>query len=407
MGDPRIVRSNAPEVAILNAKPTVTGQDKAKELAAVAKKNGGKMPPSSDSDWAKWITATGGGLLGYSLASSFLDDKTYEEKRKESVWSKVLRELASIGVGAAGAYGGYLLGKKAATNDVNAVSAPAREGHNDPLWDPIGKNWVLREDATGDGPYVDLFGEKRDAASAWKWPWAGFAAGSLVGGGVSAVHGARRTGEWLRGGAPKQVVGKDGVVENRVLPENSPKILEMKGNVRDINNALNDDAAKNKIYAEETARIKQENAQALANYEAKKKQLNDQFASDMDAYVNDEIPRYNERKKAWENSKGKKGPMSKAPAMPKKPTFKNFVPKDNPLPPILSGHTAADLATARSNLRKALGRRAAGGWGGAIASFLASWLMGRQALNNYNEEARVDAELSARGIDPKTVDLSN
>ena len=78
MGNPRIVRSNAPEVVILNSKPTVTGQDKAKELAAIAKKNGGKT------DWAKWITSTGGGLLGYSLASSFLDDKTYEEKRKES-----------------------------------------------------------------------------------------------------------------------------------------------------------------------------------------------------------------------------------------------------------------------------------------------------------------------------------
>ena len=405
MAEPRIIKSNSPEGLLYSSNQTA--QMKSRELALAAKKNGGKAPNPSDSDWAQWITATGGGLLGYSLASSFLDDKTDEDKRKESVWSKVLRELASIGVGAAGAYGGYMLGKQAATNDVNTVLGPVRGRKADPLWDTRSKNWVNREDATGPGPYFDLYGEKRDAASSWKWPWAGFAAGSLVGGGVSAVHGARRTGEWLRGGAPKQVIGKGGVVENIVLPENSPKIREMKGNVRDINNALNDDAAKNKIYAEEIARIKQENAQALANDAAKKKQLNDQFASDMDAYVNDEIPRYNERKKAWENSKGKKGPMPKAPAMPKKPTFKDFVPKDNPPPPILSGHTAAELATARSNLRKALGRRAAGGWLGAISSFLASWLMGRQALNNYNEEARVDAELSARGIDPKTVDLSN
>lgn len=397
MGNPRIVRSNAPEVVILNSKPTVTGQDKAKELAAIAKKNRGKT------DWAKWITSTGGGLLGYSLASSFLDDKTYEEKRKESVWSKVLRELASIGVGAAGAYGGYLLGKKAATNDVNAVSAPAREGYNDPLWDPSGKNWVLREDATGDGPYVDLFGEKRDAASAWKWPWYGLSAGSAAGAIASGWHGARRTGEWLRGGEPKQVIGKDGVVVNEVNPENSIKMRNLKGEVSKIDSALAEDAAKTKIHEEELRRISDKNTQLKKEHLADQKALLRKHDADMQRFYREEVA-YNNRMKAWEKNP-KKSKMPNAPKMPHSPTFRDFVPLETPTAPKLSGYTARSLTNAKSNLKRALGRRAAGGWLGAIVSSLTSLLTARQGYKNWKEEDRVDDELRAAGIDPSSVKL--
>lgn len=406
MAEPRIIKSNSPEGLLYSSNQTA--QMKSRELALAAKKNGGKAPNPSDSDWAQWITATGGGLLGYSLASSFLDNKTDEDKRKESVWSKVLRELASIGAGAAGAYGGYMLGKQAATNDVNTVLGPVRGRNADPLWDTRTKNWVNREDATGPGPYFDLYGEKRDANSAWKWTWAPFVAGSAYGGGVSAVHGARRTGEWLRGGAPKQVLRKGGVVENIVIPENSPNIQEMKDKVKDIKKALNEDAKNINAHEEAIKKIKTDDAQRKVEYNANKKYLNDQFASDVDYYANNRYPKYQEDLRAWNNGTGKnKGPMPKAPEMPKKPILKNFVETTKPEAPTLSGYTTADLATAKSNLRKALGRRAAGGWLGAIASFLASGLMARQGWKNYKEESRVDGELRARGIDPSMVDLSN
>ena len=61
-------------------------------------------------DWTRIALAGGGGLLAHSIASSLLE-KSEEEKRKESIWSKVLRTVLPIGAGVVGAYAGNEAGK--------------------------------------------------------------------------------------------------------------------------------------------------------------------------------------------------------------------------------------------------------------------------------------------------------
>lgn len=61
-------------------------------------------------DWTRIALAGGGGLLAHSMVSSLLE-KSEEEKRKESIWSKVLRTVLPIGAGVLGAYAGSEAGK--------------------------------------------------------------------------------------------------------------------------------------------------------------------------------------------------------------------------------------------------------------------------------------------------------
>ena len=65
---------------------------------------------SFSDNWLPLALSGGGALLAHSVASS-LFDKSEEERRKESIWSKLLGTLIPLGVGAAGAYGGYRLGE--------------------------------------------------------------------------------------------------------------------------------------------------------------------------------------------------------------------------------------------------------------------------------------------------------
>lgn len=82
---------------------------------------------SEDIDWLRLALATGGGLIAHSVASSIFDNKTDEEKRRESIWSKLLSSIIPIGAGALGAYGGYRIGQSmktaAVTNAWNTVTA--------------------------------------------------------------------------------------------------------------------------------------------------------------------------------------------------------------------------------------------------------------------------------------------
>lgn len=74
-------------------------------------KSGMRLPNStSGGDWSNWAFAGGGGLLAHAIVSSLLE-KSEKEKRNESAWMKLIRVLAPIGAGAAGAYAGYNLGK--------------------------------------------------------------------------------------------------------------------------------------------------------------------------------------------------------------------------------------------------------------------------------------------------------
>lgn len=107
-----------------------------------------KIPPAlippkdtkSNFDWKPWATAFGGGFLLHTLASSLMNNKTDEEKRRESIWERLLSAVIPLGIGGLGMYGGYRLGKslskegeatepldssKTITNGVSLVTTPS------------------------------------------------------------------------------------------------------------------------------------------------------------------------------------------------------------------------------------------------------------------------------------------
>lgn len=75
-------------------------------------------------DWLNLAMGGGSALIAHSIASSIFD-KPESDRRKDSIWSKVLASLIPIGIGAAGGYGGYKLSEKLFGNP-NAKSAQAR-----------------------------------------------------------------------------------------------------------------------------------------------------------------------------------------------------------------------------------------------------------------------------------------
>lgn len=70
------------------------------------KPNAGGSPSDS---WMPWVLGGGGALLAHALTSPMFE-ASEEEKRKESVWSKLLRTLIPLGVGGIGGVAGYALG---------------------------------------------------------------------------------------------------------------------------------------------------------------------------------------------------------------------------------------------------------------------------------------------------------
>ena len=108
-------------------KPALSGEAAEIDAAAAAKAEKTKMEAKKNEsgengfnpDWLRLALATGGGLIGHSLASSLFDGKTEEEKRRESMWTKLLSAMLPIGAAGLGAWGGYALGgqlKNAADN---------------------------------------------------------------------------------------------------------------------------------------------------------------------------------------------------------------------------------------------------------------------------------------------------
>ena len=98
--------------------------------AAPAAKPSAGGSVSGDS-WVPWVMGGGGALLAHALTSPMFE-ASEEEKRKESVWSKLLRTLIPLGVGGIGGIAGYALGnslnKKAGASSVKKpapAAAPA------------------------------------------------------------------------------------------------------------------------------------------------------------------------------------------------------------------------------------------------------------------------------------------
>lgn len=86
----------------------------------------------SSFDWKQMGLMAGGGLLAHSLASSLLNNKTDEEKRRESTWERLLAAILPLGAAGLGAWGGHYLHSKMAaagyvmdgqTNRLDRISA--------------------------------------------------------------------------------------------------------------------------------------------------------------------------------------------------------------------------------------------------------------------------------------------
>lgn len=126
----------------------------------------------SDVDWMSLLMGGGGALLGHSIASSMMDDPN-EDRGKRSMWSKVLEKLIPIGVGAAGAYGGYELGKLMKNGSGENVST------NSPSAADL---WRVRLDSEdGSGRYKD-FADLSDALDNQKWNYWRYPGAVVLGG---------------------------------------------------------------------------------------------------------------------------------------------------------------------------------------------------------------------------------
>ena len=81
-------------------------------MPAPKPKNDGGSPSDS---WMPWVLGGGGALLAHALTSPMFE-ASEEEKRKESVWSKLLRTIIPLGVGGIGGVAGYALGNELSKN---------------------------------------------------------------------------------------------------------------------------------------------------------------------------------------------------------------------------------------------------------------------------------------------------
>lgn len=101
--------------------PTRAEEVRARMNAANAAK---QQNTSHDIDWKRLGLMFGGGLLAHTLASSLVNNKTEEEKRRESIWERLLAAIIPIGAAGLGAWGGKYLHEKmgqATTNGVQQV----------------------------------------------------------------------------------------------------------------------------------------------------------------------------------------------------------------------------------------------------------------------------------------------
>ena len=93
-----------------DGKPVENTMAKRKPVEPLLSSPGGGFKKDEGNSWIPWALGGGGALLSHAIASSLFDDSE-EDKRKESLWMRLLRTLIPLGVGAAGAYGGYRLGE--------------------------------------------------------------------------------------------------------------------------------------------------------------------------------------------------------------------------------------------------------------------------------------------------------
>jgi hypothetical protein len=110
-------------ITIVNApKPgapagTTNYDDKVRAANAEATAKANQGTKGFDVDWKQLGMMVGGGMLAHSLASSLMNNKSDEEKRRESIWERLLSVVIPIGAMGLGAWGGKYLHSKMAAAD--------------------------------------------------------------------------------------------------------------------------------------------------------------------------------------------------------------------------------------------------------------------------------------------------
>lgn len=93
--------------------PPPSAEEKYPALAK-AVDDAGLKAPSSGSDYAPYIMGIGGGILTNSILKALESEETEEERRKKTIWSKLLSALGGgvrLGLAGAAGYGMYRLGR--------------------------------------------------------------------------------------------------------------------------------------------------------------------------------------------------------------------------------------------------------------------------------------------------------
>lgn len=139
-----LIRASGGNTAGSGAAPSTGGQS-------------GGSPSGSGDSWVPWVLGGGGALLAHAITSPMFEASD-EEKRKESVWTKLLRTIIPLGVGGLGGVAGYALGnalnKKAQAKPATPAAPAAGAANQDPT---AALNAKMKE--LGLRPMIDVGGD--------------------------------------------------------------------------------------------------------------------------------------------------------------------------------------------------------------------------------------------------------
>ena len=262
-------------------------------------------------DWNTLLTTGGGALLAYALASSLVD-KPYGERKKDSMWMKVLRALIPVGAGVAGGVAGHYLGTKMAEDNNSSSNSTAKassKANGNPGTVNVQRNWL-----------ADL----ADEADDWQMPYYLGGGAMGLGGLAELAFGAKRGVEYAKGTPHTSWRGKD-VKDWKYLEDMKSEIEAAKANEA-----------------------------AQANYKAQKAQWDKS------------VEAYNKDLQQWQNATQSKAKGAKAPVYPTEPAA----------PAPYTGKSVADAEAAYRKAvgKRAIGHGAAGV--GLLGAGALSWLMG-------------------------------
>lgn len=289
-------------------------------------------------DWNTLLTTGGGALLAYALASSLVD-KPYGERKKDSMWMKVLRALIPVGAGVAGGVAGHYLGTKMAADNNSSSNSTAKassKANGKPGTVNVSQDWL-----------ANLKEENDD----WRMPYYIGGGAMGVGGLAELAFGGKRWYESAKNMPHTGIFGKE-TKDWRYLQELRDNIEKTKNDIAayDVEHK-NWEATKNDIEKlNREGQARRDEAQATKDR---------QYRHEMEEYNKTLKPNYDkelleyERAVAAGKAKGLKRPVP--PALPKRTFVEGFTPTEIPVEPTYAGPT---VAGAEAAWRDAVRRRA-------------------------------------------------